>query len=356
MNKILVITTDYPNNAGKVSLQYVHTRNVEYLKFGITVTVLNFAAKENYEIDGIRVITLKTYQTEKNNFNLLISHAPNLRQHLVFLLQYGKYFQKYIFFFHGHEVLRCNKVYPKPYSYISHNLFLEYLRDIYDIIKLKVWHYYFLLNLKKSNFIFVSKWMLNEFEKWVKIDRKELSGRYEITYNSVGQIFEIEQYNTDVKKIYDFITIRSNMDGSKYCIDVVNKIAEDNPNYKFLIVGRGKFFKYNQKSKNVCWMNKNLRHNEMIDLLNKSRCALMPTRTDAQGVMACEMATFGIPLVTTDLPVCHEVFDTFVNVQYIANNRKINCKDLLNKVNFIFKKNCEYFIENTIIKEIKLLK
>ena len=86
----------------------------------------------------------------------------------------------------------------------------------------------------------------------------------------------------------------------------------------------------------------------MIDLLNKSRCALMPTRTDAQGVMACEMATFGIPLVTTDLPVCHEVFDTFVNVQYIANNRKINCKDLLNKVNFIFKKNCEYFIENTI--------
>lgn len=355
MNKILVITTDYPNNAGKVSLQYVHTRNVEYLKFGITVTVLNFAAKENYEIDGIRVITLKTYQTEKNNFNLLISHAPNLRQHLVFLLQYGKYFQKYIFFFHGHEVLRCNKVYPNPYSYISHNLFLEYLRDIYDIIKLKVWHYYFLLNLKKSNFIFVSKWMLNEFEKWVKIDRKELSGRYEITYNSVGQIFEIEQYNTDVKKIYDFITIRSNIDGSKYCIDVVNKIAEDNPNYKFLIVGRGKFFKYNQKPKNVYWMNKNLRHNEMIDLLNKSRCALMPTRTDAQGVMACEMATFGIPLVTTDLPVCHEVFGTFNNVQYINNDEKINCKNLLERRKIV-EKNKLYFIENTVQKEIKKLK
>lgn len=355
MNKILVITTDYPNNAGKVSLQYVHTRNVEYLKFGITVTVLNFSAKENYEIDGIRVITLKTYQTEKNNFNLLISHAPNLRQHLLFLLLYGKNFYKYVFFFHGHEVLRCNKVYPNPYSYISHNLFLEYLRDIYDIIKLKVWHYYFLANLKKSKFIFVSKWMLEEFEKWVKIDRTKLSDKYTITYNGVGSIFERKDYDFAAKKVYDFITIRSNLDGSKYCIDVVNKIAEDNPQYRFLIVGKGEFFKYNQKHKNVYWINKNLKHNEMINLLNKSRCALMPTRADAQGVMACEMATFGIPLVTTDLPVCHEVFETFCNVQYINNEEKIDCENLLKHCE-ITKKNKLYFIENTVKKEVKELK
>ena len=229
---------------------------------------------------------------------------------------------------------------------------MKYLRDIYDIFKLKVWHHYFLANLKKSKFIFVSNWMLEEFEKWVKIDRSELFDRYTITYNSVGRVFEKESYNTDKNKVYDFITIRSNLDGSKYCIDVVNRIAEENPNYKFLIIGRGEFFKYNKKSNNVEWINKNLRHDEMIDLLNKSNCALMPTRTDAQGVMACEMATFGIPLVTTDLPVCHEVFETFDNVQYIDNNDKINCENLLKNC-MVAKKNDMYFIENTIKKEIK---
>ena len=34
----------------------------------------------------------------------------------------------------------------------------------------------------------------------------------------------------------------------------------------------------------------------------------MPTRADAQGVMACEMATFGIPLITSNIDVCKEVF------------------------------------------------
>ena len=92
----------------------------------------------------------------------------------------------------------------------------------------------------------------------------------------------------------------------------------------------------------------------MIDLLNKSKCALMPTRTDAQGVMACEMATFGIPLVTTDLPVCHEVFDTFTNVQFINNDEQINCEKLLKQCRTA-EKNKLYFIKNTIEKEIKNL-
>lgn len=197
--------------------------------------------------------------------------------------------------------------------------------------------------------------MLEQFEKWVKIDRNELFDRYTITYNSVGRVFEKESYNPDKNKVYDFIIIRSNLDGSKYCIDVVNRIAEENPNYKFLIIGRGEFFKYNKKSNNVEWINKNLRHDEMIDLLNKSKSALMPTRTDAQGVMACEMATFGIPLVTTDLPVCHEVFDTFTNLQFINNDEQINCEKLLKQCRTA-EKNKLYFIENTVQKEIKELK
>ena len=45
----------------------------------------------------------------------------------------------------------------------------------------------------------------------------------------------------------------------------------------------------------------------------------MHTRTDAQGVMMCEMATFGMPLITSDISVCHEVFDGFNGVGFISN-------------------------------------
>ena len=63
-----------------------------------------------------------------------------------------------------------------------------------------------------------------------------------------------------------------------------------------------------------------MNHDEIVEMLNLSRYALMPTRTDAQGLMMCEMAAFGIPVITSDIPVCHEVFDGFKNVFFISND------------------------------------
>ena len=47
----------------------------------------------------------------------------------------------------------------------------------------------------------------------------------------------------------------------------------------------------------------------------------MPTRTDAQGLMMCEMAAFGIPLITSNIPVCHvpAILKYTRNVYYIGN-------------------------------------
>ena len=85
------------------------------------------------------------------------------------------------------------------------------------------------------------------------------------------------------------------------------------------MIGKGKFFEYNEKAQNLQWIDKVLNHEEIIDILNNSKCALMPTRTDAQGLMMCEMASFGIPLITSDIPVCHEIFDEFSNVALLNN-------------------------------------
>ena len=80
----------------------------------------------------------------------------------------------------------------------------------------------------------------------------------------------------------------------------------------------------------------------------------MPTRVDSQGVMSCEMATFGIPLITSDLPVFYEIFHGFENVQYIDNKDAVDLSSILVDIKATGTKNKKYFLEKTIQEEIKI--
>lgn len=354
MKRVLVLAEDYPNNYGGVTLMYIHTRNLAYIKDNIEVTVINFRAKEPYNIDGIDVITEKEYNDSNKNYDVLILHAANIRNHLRFLLKNGKKFNRYIFFYHGHEVLFKNKVYPKPYNYIKRNIIKEKIENMYDIIKLKIWKYYLVRIKDKSEFVFVSDWMQNQFFKWVKIKRESISEKCHIIYNSVGEKFQIEIYDDKSEKEYDFITIRTYLDRSKYAIDIVNKLAKNTPSAKFLVIGKGEFFKINEKAKNIKWIDTTLTHDEIIKVLQKSKYALMPTRTDAQGLMMCEMAAFGIPVITSNIEVCHEIFDDFENAYLIDNNKDDNLNKFKNIRNFS-KKDKRFFKCNTVLKEVELI-
>ena len=70
-------------------------------------------------------------------------------------------------FFHGHEVLKVNKVYSVPYPFVKRNKLLENVRDLYDECKFFVWRRYIEKNYKKLAFVFVSRWMKEEFLYWV---------------------------------------------------------------------------------------------------------------------------------------------------------------------------------------------
>ncbi len=353
---VLVLSEDYPNNDGHVKLKYIHTRNVFYQKNGIQVTHLNFSARESYVYEGVQVITLKDYVLSDAKYDLLILHAANLKHHYIFLKKYGDRFSQYLFFYHGHEVLRRNKVYSKPYSYIKTNRFKRLLVDIYDICKLYIWRRFLLKVKHKSYFVFVSNWMYEEFLKWTRIPKKEIYNRSMVTYNCVGELFESNQYNDTAKKRYDFVTIRNNLDGSKYAIDIVNRLAHNTPNGRFLVVGKGEIFSHYKKAPNLEWRNQTMSHKEIIDILNDSRFALMPTRTDAQGLMMCEMAAFGIPLITSNIPVCGEVFMGFDNVFFIDNEDVTsNLMPFLQTEN-ICKKDTRFYEKNTAQREVDLIK
>lgn len=357
--KLLVLDENYPRTSTSGGSYFVKTRCDYYIKNGVDVSVVSFMAKETYVIDGVTVYSLKDYKKKFNGagrfFDILICHAPNIKNHYGFINSNIKKFKKLVFFFHGHEVLKCSKVYPKPYPFVRKNFLLNLIRDVYDNYKLKFWKKKFIKFSAKSYFVFVSQWMRDQFLKWTKLSASILSGRSSVIYNSIGSAFEENSYDTKVLKEYDLITVRSNLDGSKYCTNVVCKIAEEFPHLKMLITGSGDYFKHYKKPQNLEWKEGHLKHSDILEYLNKSKCALMPTRTDAQGVMACEFATFGIPLITSNIDVCKEVFDNFENVEFIENeNPTDKFIEILQSLTFSLKKNEQYFFKNTVKKELEL--
>lgn len=319
--KVLVVVQNYPNNEGGKTLMYVHVRNLYYAKNGCKVDVINFSCHNHYCIDGIHVYSCnEIMKNKKNEYDLLICHAPNIRNHFRFLLKYGKRFNKFVFFFHGHEILHISRDYPTNYYYIKNSKSKTYLQNIYDNIKCNIWHTYFMKYRFKSHFILVSKWLENKFYNNLKFPKEVFTNKAFVINNCVGETFEKLNYTPVKNPQYDFITIRSDFDGSKYGVDIVNKLALANPNLHFLLIGKGDFFNFYKKANNLTVINRNLDHNEMTQYLNNAKCALMPTREDTQGVMSCEMATFGLPLITSNIDVCKEIFSIYENVHLINND------------------------------------
>lgn len=354
---MLVAVAFYPDDKGNKRLFYTHVRNRYYVRQGIDVTVLNFNTDHNYEIDGISVISLDTYKSTNIKYDLLICHAANIRNHYIFLKKYNDKFRKIIFFFHGHEIMHISRYYPKPYKFNRKLVGEEKARYIYDSFKLTLWKSFFINNKNKIQLVFVSSWLKAVFLSELRINLDSIKDKTVVIHNSVGNAFEIKNYSINKAKAYDFITIRNHLDNSTYGIDLVVSEAKRHPNYKFCVIGKGKYFDYNAIPNNMEVIKKELSHDEIIDYLDKSRCGLMFTREDTQGVMTCEMATYGIPVITSNIYVCREIFRDFKNVGLVDNENI----DLLRMYNYLlqkepYKKNLIYSYKNTVEKEIDLIK
>ena len=316
--RVLVLVQGYPEVNDRYNMAYVHTRLLGYVARGIDVTVLNFACGEDYVYEGIPVISSATWKRTARDYPVLIAHAPNLRNHLRFLKRYGDHFSRWLFFFHGHEVLQKQNYYPPPYDYQPTQHPLWRVADrAYDFVKLKVLrprieHW---LEQGHLELVFVSQWMQNAFFENVRVNEKLALPHSHIIPNAVHPRFLQEQWRPRAPFNADIITIRP-LDNSKYAIDQVCELARSNPALRFHIFGHGNYFDHYLTPRNVVWLNRFLKPEEMMHLLPRYRCALMPTRLDAQGVMMCELASYGIPLMTSDLPICREMLAPFQRVAF----------------------------------------
>lgn len=359
--KILVAVSNYYPTEKVFASFYERNRNIYYKELGAEVNVLNFSAKEDYVVDGMQVFSPFSIKRvlEKTSYDILVCHAANVRNHYIFLKRYEKKFENIVFIYHGQEIVKLNEVYPEPYKWNDKsNIFLRLFRNVYDEIKIFLWTKFHHKLANKSHYIFVSKSLYNEFIYFTNIEPKLINDRMSIIHNGVGQLFEKESYSIDGEKEFDFITIRSNLDSSVYCLDIINELAGRHPNCRFLVIGMGNFFEHESKPENIVHISRHMDHEELKKWIDKSKCALMPTRRDTQGVMSCELATYGIPLISSDIPICREILGSFENVSLISNFSILNLnstfENLLTKlpVNKVTK----YFAENTSGAEYVLFK
>ncbi|MBH0164079.1 glycosyltransferase family 4 protein [Fictibacillus sp. 7GRE50] len=358
--KILVLVQDYPSTTNKYAMSYVHTRNLEYLRKGLEVTVLSFSAKASYTYENINVITHEAFQPSQK-YDLFISHAPNLRNHIRFLMKHKTSFAKLLMFLHGHEVLIKKDFYPPAYDYMQKGKKqISFADQMYDQIKVRVMKN-FMTKLMKENklkIIFVSEWMKEAFFQCVKADRKLTEENSYVISNSMNSVFLTESYQPKQELKADFITIRP-LDQSKYGVDLVAKVAKAHPQYTFHIYGKGKYFDYHEKPENITLINEFLTPADFPDTLNSYRCAIMPTRLDAQGVMMCEIATYGMPIVTSDISICKEMLGDFDNAFFMNNERAdINLDEVFEKIDLnklTVDPKAKFSYEETIEKEVEVI-
>lgn len=360
--KVLVLAAAYPDLDGNVSLMYVHTRNVMYSKNGIEVYVLNFAARSTYCIDGVRVLPERAASRGLfESFDIIIAHAPSIRKHFRLLRRYIDVIPRLVIFGHGHEFLRINDCYPPEYSFAKNRLRRATVQNAYDSYKLRCWRKFITENKDRITLVMVSRWMKDAFCRYVLQNKAAEGMDIRIINNGVGEVFLERSYNVNDAKDYDFITIRSNVDSSKYCVDIVAKAARLNPDNSFLLIGKGDYFDYYEPPKNITFIRCALPHDELLEYVDKSKIALMPTRQDTQGVMTCELATYGIPVITSDIDVCREMLSSFPNVtMFDTDSLPMHLREVAERFNSDFyinsEKNLKFSDKNTVSKEIALLK
>lgn len=319
MATLLILVQGYPSEADRYNMAYVHTRLLLYAQAGMRLQVLNFGTPRSYVYEGIEVLSEQAWRRRGRRADVLISHAPNLRNHLRFLRGPGRRIPRWILVFHGHEVLRRAAYYPAPYPYDRRNRLLWSGPDrIYDRGKLLVWRRLLpgWLAEGRLRLVFVSRWMKQAFLDCVGISPGLVDAHAAVIPNPVHPAFLASRYAPQTPYAADLVTIRP-LDNPKYAVDEVRRLALAHPELRFDVYGRGRFFSHYPPPPNLRWFDRYLPPGEMTALLGRYRAALMPTRLDAQGVMACELASFDMPLLTTDLPVCREMLNGFSRVGFL---------------------------------------
>ena len=181
----------------------------------------------------------------------------------------------------------------------------------------------------------------------------KLGNNSSVINNPINPLF-YESYQTPNHFLADFVCIRP-FNEPKYGVDIFIELAKRNPLFNFHLYGQGDLPQTAIPS-NLSIFKSFINPNELPALLRQYKAAILPTRWDSQGVLACEIAAMGMPMATSKLPVCEEFLQDFTNVRLISNQgfHELKIESLLsiphNSPKKIFTR------DSTIQKEIDLIR
>lgn len=319
--RLLVVSQSYPSKEKPHSQAFIHSRNIEYKKDHNSVDVCSFSTQSKYEYDGISVYGDNQLPSPVNQYDLIVFHAPNIRNHVRFIIRHWSELKNIVFIFHGYEIMRVQDHVEPYFKFLKPAFWKRMIVSLYDSIKIPIISTLIrvLHKNKNTHFIFVSGHFRDSVISDLEIAKSALQSSSSVIHNPVNSIFYEKSFEPSNEILADFITIRP-FDEPKYGVDIVINIAKLNPTRTFHIYGMGELFNHIDIPPNVSVYKKFLEQKNLPELLNHYRFALMPSRWDSQGVMSCEMAVYGIPVITSDLPVFKEVLGGFENVRFVDND------------------------------------
>ncbi|WP_305305459.1 glycosyltransferase family 4 protein [Romboutsia ilealis] len=365
--RFILVTSQYPSESNLYANGFVHSRVLEYIKYGhqIQIYVNNNSEKiREYNYDGIDVRVGNKYDLEL----FIENYSPDkilvhfIDRHLMKIMQKNKFKYPMIIWVHGSEALgwyrRLFNVDIKFIKYV--------LQNMIQMISLRK----FINNSKKENvkFIFVSNWMkkITEKDTMTKIDN------YEIPNVINENIFKFEDKQDILRK--NILMIRP-FNSKKYANDIaINAIVELSKKDIFedlniTIIGKGKDFEKLvqplKSYKNINLKNTFLTHSEIYEQHKRNGIILCPTRQDAQGVSMCEAMSSGLIPITSNNTAIPEFVEDEVSgfltnnykeiaskIEYLYNNPK-RFEEMSKSASFLINEKCS--VKKVISKELEIM-
>lgn len=319
--KILLITPSYPSPDNLYACGFVHSRVKEYIKQGLDVEVAcvyEYNSMSNYEIEGVRVYRTNYEQLRSilmcRKYDAILVHFFDERYGYYLDTSYLK--DTPIFLWnHGADILYWNyKEFYTPYFTDEYTL----PNNLKDNYKKRDEYVNSFASKENVYWIFVSESEKKEAEKVNNLKFKNSV----VIPNIINQdIFSYTKKDENLRK--NIFMARRFDNTKKYAIDIaVLTILELSRrpffnDLNFYLCGEGDFHSQLvepvEKFSNVHIVKNFLSHEQIKQYHDKCGIALFPTRNDTQGVSALEAASSGLAVVTSDLEVIHEYFDTSLN-------------------------------------------
>ena len=322
--RIIVLTSRYPSEDSPYSHMFVHTRSMQYLASGCSVTVLIPAKHETkYVLDGISVVLAPVSKLAS-----FIDTADRIMIHLLYHridtdtdagYLYDAVLKSKIptlFFIHGVETQTIWNSRREDISWLSPKTIARFVyRDFYLIKRM--------INTLKSfldisfpcRFVAPSRWMLDESYRHTGLD---LSNKSLIIPNGIDTShFEFRDLWNNR---FNILSIRPLYLKGKYAIDLLLESYTYLPDsFQGCLYGKGpdEYLiqqKINQlTNKKIKLIPKFLNQNEIPRVHSLYGIYAAVTRMDAQGVSMCEAMASGLPVVSYDTCAIPEFITHFDN-------------------------------------------